>query len=128
MASELKCRNCGGNIDPISMKCPYCGTVYERDADEDKEIGKVRVEENGHGEIDISMMLNVCQSDINEIGIYTFKNEISKLIAHEMIDEIAKQIELRFQQKLFKIDIYECHARLKIIKPQGIGITDYQSF
>ena len=91
MASELKCKNCGGNIDPISMKCPYCGTVYERDADEDKEIGKVRVEENGHGEIDISMMLNVCQSDINEIGIYTFKNEISKLIAHEMIDEIAKQ-------------------------------------
>ena len=27
---ELKCKNCGANIDRTSMKFPYCDTEYER--------------------------------------------------------------------------------------------------
>ena len=27
---ELKCRNCGGALDPKTLKCPYCGSQYER--------------------------------------------------------------------------------------------------
>lgn len=26
----LKCECCGGQIDRITMKCPYCGTAYAR--------------------------------------------------------------------------------------------------
>lgn len=27
---KLVCENCGGQIDRSTMKCPYCGTQYER--------------------------------------------------------------------------------------------------
>ena len=27
---ELKCRNCGGALDSRTLKCPYCGSQYER--------------------------------------------------------------------------------------------------
>ena len=30
---KLTCENCGGAIDWASMKCPYCGTQYERKHD-----------------------------------------------------------------------------------------------
>lgn len=30
---KLTCENCGGAIDRASMKCPYCGTQYERKHD-----------------------------------------------------------------------------------------------
>lgn len=30
---KLTCENCGGAIDRASMKCPYCGTQYERKRD-----------------------------------------------------------------------------------------------
>lgn len=26
----LLCKNCGGRIDRVTMKCPYCDTQYER--------------------------------------------------------------------------------------------------
>ena len=27
---ELRCKNCGGELDPGSLKCHYCGSQYER--------------------------------------------------------------------------------------------------
>lgn len=28
---ELKCKNCGGRVDPNTLRCEYCGTQYARD-------------------------------------------------------------------------------------------------
>lgn len=28
---ELRCENCGGQLDPKTLKCPYCGSQYERE-------------------------------------------------------------------------------------------------
>lgn len=30
---ELTCKNCGGRINPATMRCEYCGTQYEQSYD-----------------------------------------------------------------------------------------------
>lgn len=30
---QLKCPNCGGNVDRSRMVCPYCGTQFKKDFD-----------------------------------------------------------------------------------------------
>ena len=30
---ELTCKNCGGRINPVTMRCEYCGTQYEERMD-----------------------------------------------------------------------------------------------
>lgn len=27
---ELTCKNCGGSLDPVTLKCEYCGTRYAK--------------------------------------------------------------------------------------------------
>lgn len=31
MLIELRCKNCNGALDPKTLKCPYCGSQYERE-------------------------------------------------------------------------------------------------
>lgn len=34
----LICTQCGGKINPVKMRCEYCGTKYERDEDPTKPL------------------------------------------------------------------------------------------
>ena len=41
---ELTCKNCGGSLDPVTLKCEYCGTRYAKK--EEKKVATVAAQVN----------------------------------------------------------------------------------
>ena len=79
----LICKQCGGSIDPTTMRCPYCGTRYEQTgeviridyAHPHAEVLRARIEAS-------SEYLSCLQQD-----------ELGKLIRNTMTRKLAESLE-----------------------------------
>lgn len=108
----LICECCGGQIDPNTMKCKYCGTAYERDEQDTvvriKTIpSPVRIYE---AQIDVDNLV------VNEIGEDNAAKMAVTQLSRKIADAIVENMEIDCQYD----PIYNAHkvrAIVRIVKP-----------
>ena len=80
---KYKCECCGGNINPVTLKCEYCGTQYK-----DNNERVFRVEHYSSPIKTISMQIYVDEYELNMFS----PEQISEHVVRDLSYEIAKVI------------------------------------
>lgn len=110
---QLKCPNCGGNIDRERMICPYCGTQFKR---EEYEQNILRIEAyNPQVEIFKGKII-LDRRYVAAVGV----EEASKMAVHEIArkvaDSIAPFMELNTEFDARRLETV-VSARVRILRP-----------
>lgn len=109
---QLKCPNCGGNVDRERMICPYCGTQFKREYD----TNLIRVETYNPQVETLSGKIMLDESFVNSVGI----EEASKMAVHELArrlaDNLAPYMELHTQNDYQHLGV-AIYARARILRP-----------
>lgn len=80
---KLICECCGGTIDPVTMRCEYCGTAYRK---EHEEVIRIETYRNPVQTITVAhpitddMMRELGPRTCGEIALNHMANELSKAL------------------------------------------------
>lgn len=110
MAEQLKCPNCGGNIDRTRMICPYCGTQFKKDP-ETIHIARWEPQTEvlkGRFIIDAYMLHTLGAEKSTEIAV----RELSK----SMAEHLAQMMEIRTEYDPHTNE-YKAEAQVRVLRP-----------
>ena len=80
------CECCGGTIDPTTMKCEYCGTLYKREQD---TFGtRLRIESYTNPVETYTASIFVSDKELALIGA----KRSSELALHSLVNKLAESI------------------------------------
>lgn len=109
---KYECTQCGGNINPATMTCEYCGSKFKRDAD-DRPIFISKFDPK----------MDVLKAQViipNETVYYMGAKEASQVAMHELVDKITESIS-QYLDILVETDLMHntriLSGKLRIIRP-----------
>lgn len=113
----LICKQCGGQIDPITYVCKSCDTAYKKPqttisiANEDSEYATFQTD------VDISglFLSRVCTDDVADIAIKEIRNRIA--------EAIMPFVEIKTGYNI-RDDIMTVRGTVRIKKPNGGTLAD----
>lgn len=115
----LRCDYCTGYVDPVTYKCPYCGTQYIKPRSDacgkPSEVKLIAV----NAPVDVfGVNVAIPMEELKtmmDIGV-PIEREIRRDMANQIADAIADKIEIYEEN-----DIIRCQknyrARLRVVKP-----------
>ena len=106
----LVCERCGGAINPVTLKCEYCGTHYK----DDEQPFILHVERPGIEVLSASFRIHndqISAYDEEILTAYT-KNEIT----HKLVEAISKHIEFIVQEDPI-MNHHVVTGRIRIVPP-----------
>ena len=109
---QLKCPNCGGNVDRARMICPYCGTQFKREHDPNL----LRIETyTPHMEV-LGAKVMVDEQTAQLVGTETTSEIMMRELSKKIADSIAPFMEVRtsFDHKTLS---YVADARVRVLRP-----------
>lgn len=109
---KYECTQCGGNINPATMICDYCGSRFESDY-EGKPIFISKFEPK----------MDVLQAEVfipNESVFYMGAKEASEVATKELVNTITRSLT-QYLDVMIRDDIGRngswLHGKLRIIRP-----------
>jgi len=109
------CECCGGQINPRTMQCEYCGTHYK------KEDGQVLRIETFQGKVQTFKSA----LDIDDDYLIRYPKEASEIAIHQVANELASMIapycEYEIEDAPFRRQ-KRLHAMIKIVEPMNKGL------
>lgn len=109
---QLKCPNCGGNIDRSRMICPYCGTQFKNEYND-----IIRIETYNPRVVPLKATAMLDESFIKTIG----KENASEILVREMARNIADSL-IPFMEVYTSYVPERCEyrtdARIRVLKPE----------
>ena len=109
---QLKCPNCGGNVDRERMICPYCGTQFKRDRDDNF----IRIETYTPKMGVIEAAVIVGEWDAQALGTKTTAEYMTKELANKIAESIAPFMEIRTSYDAKRLE-YMVRGRVRILEP-----------
>lgn len=109
------CDCCGGQIDPITLKCKYCQTAYERDLND--EIIRIETFQNPIKIFGSQMLID--DYIIEMLG----ENEASKVVKKELSLKLARAIAECMEIRCVHDPVHmrrEVSARIRIVEPNHL--------
>lgn len=107
----LICECCGGQINPRTYKCEYCGTAYKRDADDN--IIRIETFHNPVKEYTSSMEIppevSLCLG--KDVGRYAVEQ-----LANHLTEAIAECMELVYTYDPMRMS-HRITARVRMVEP-----------
>ena len=110
---QLKCPNCGGNVDRERMICPYCGTQFKR---EEYEQNILRIEAYNPQVETLKGKIILDRRYVDTVGLEEASNVAVHELAKKVADAIAPFMEIHteFNPKRFETTV---SARARILRP-----------
>lgn len=111
---KMQCSNCGGRINPTSMRCEYCGTQYKMD-DYERVIkvetfsNPIKTYKSG-----ISIPDEIAKHD--NYGISKFAVE---QLCRNLADAIAENMDIHEEYDPIHME-HRVTARVRIVEPKHI--------
>lgn len=109
---QLKCPNCGGNVDRERMICPYCGTQFKRDY----ESNVLRIETYNPQVETLSGKIILDKMFVDTVGLEEASNMAVHELAKKVADSIAPFMELHTQNDYQHLGV-TVSARVRILRP-----------
>lgn len=106
---ELKCPNCGAPINRATMRCDYCGAVFERD----KEFVIHQIE--NPKVITLKTVMRV-DNDIAKMDGY--EKYLVGHMAHNLAEQIVKYMDVTVQDDPSHCQVMT-YARVRVVPPNG---------
>ena len=109
---QLKCPNCGGNVDRERMICPYCGTQFKRE--HDPNILRIETYNPRTRVLETKVMFS--EHELNMLGI----ENASEIMVHEMAKKIANslvpfmEVKTSYDPQRFE---HILRARVRVLEP-----------
>ena len=117
------CECCGGQIDPHTMRCEYCGTQYEKNNENVYRIetfnSPVHTFESVY-EIDDDVLSHYSPQDISRIVMNRLSDQLAQIITPYCEYETVRD---------FRNFSHKVRARIKIVEPvkKGINVKDLRT-
>ena len=109
------CECCGGQINPLTMQCEYCGTQYKKENEEVFRIetfqGKVQTFKSAYSISDEHLMRY--PKEASEIALHHVANQLAQVIAPYCEYQVEDDPFSR-QKRIY--------ARIKIVEPMNKGL------
>ena len=110
------CECCGGQINPLTMQCEYCGTQYKKESEEVFRIetfqGKVQTFQTAYS--------------IPSEDLIRYPKEVSEIavrhVANQLAQVIAPYCEYRVEDDPMRM-AKRIYARIKIVEPMNKGLS-----
>lgn len=111
---KMQCSNCGGRINPNTMRCEYCGTQYKKEADE--RIIKVETFQNPIKVYKTQMTVPREHLNGNE---ETMSKIVINQLARNLADAFAENMEVHSEYDPM-LNGYRITSRVRIVEPKHI--------
>jgi len=109
-----RCPYCGGHVDPVSLKCSYCGTRYYKNNNSDNLI-RIETYQNPIRTYGASIELNKHEYDI--MGKEDASKMAIDMLSHKLADALAENMELDTEFDPSRM-CQKISARVRIIEPK----------
>ena len=109
---QLKCPNCGGNVDRERMICPYCGTQFKRDY----ESNVLRIETYNPKVETLTGKIILDERFVDTVGLEEASNVAVRELAKKLADAIAPFMEIQTQNDYQHLGV-AVYARARILRP-----------
>ena len=109
---QLKCSNCGGNVDRERMICPYCGTQFKRDY----ERNVLRIETYNPRAETLTGKIILDQRFVDTVGLEEASNVAVHELAKKVADSIAPFMEIHTEFDPRRLETV-VSARARILRP-----------
>lgn len=111
----LICKQCGGRINPKTMRCEYCGTYHKMEYDPWNRPFITLVE---HPEVKV-IGGQVCID--NHVASRADKEYINRYVRHELTARIAEALEPEVEYEVYDDIQYDrqiVRGRIRIVSPK----------
>lgn len=116
MSNRYICSQCGGRIDPTSMRCEYCGTQFEQNKD-----GIIRIETFENPVQTFRVTCEVSKRAIRELSA----DQLSEVYKHELLkglsDCMLPAVQVEYEEDLLNDKVY-VRGTLKAVIPKRDSI------
>ena len=108
--TPMSCPNCGAPINRVTMKCEYCGTVFE-------EVGyrELKIIHNPHA-VPLIAEFRIPFDAVNQIG----DKESESIIRNELLDamrsDLTEQMDIVCEIEPLTRS-FRCIGRLRVVPP-----------
>ena len=109
---QLKCPNCGGNVDRERMICPYCGTQFKRE--NDQSILRIETYNPRMEVLGGTVMLD--DRFVDMVGIEDASQMVINELAKKVADSIAPFMEVQTTPDFERCGVM-VSARVRILRP-----------
>ena len=113
--NKYVCDCCGGQINPYTMKCDYCGTQYKKENEQVFRIetfqGRVQTFKSAYNITDEYLVRH--PKEASELAIRHVANQLADIIAPYCEYEVEDDPIIR-QKRIY--------ARIKIVEPMNKGL------
>lgn len=106
---ELKCPNCGAPINRATMRCDYCGSVFERDHNFYERIIQV---ENPK----IIPVKTIARVDKRVAMMDGYEEYLVKEMAYTLAEKMAEFMDVTLQDDPMRDEVVAC-ARVRVVPP-----------
>ena len=108
--TPLSCPNCGAPINRVTMKCEYCGTVFE-------EVGyrELKIIHNPHA-VPIKAVVSVPYEMIHQLGDKESESIIRNELLNEMKPILTEHMDIVCEEDPLTWS-YRCIGRLRVVPP-----------
>lgn len=106
---ELKCPNCGAPINTATMRCDYCGSVFERDHNFYERIIQV---ENPK----IIPLKAISRVDERVAMMDGYEKYLVNQMSYALADKVAEFMDVTFQDDPARGEVVAC-ARVRVVPP-----------
>ncbi len=110
---QLKCPNCGGNINRAKMVCEYCGTQFKKDHETNDYL---RIETFRPGIEVLKARIIIPHGFVCEMG----EEDVATLARKEMVKQIAESLDVYMDvRSSFDIARFEHHieGQIRVARP-----------
>ena len=111
----LICTQCGGTINPSTMRCEYCGTRYERTEDLTKPLRVIYSSEAKPQILQSKIAFN--NQDLNYIPD---TNEIARIVHSRITTQLAEALEPYVEYTVQEDPVYReqvIRGRVRVLPP-----------
>ena len=115
------CECCGGQINPVTLKCEYCGTQYKDDFD-----NIIRVETYMNPVDTYRSQVIVPRNIVQQMGDKMASEYVIGKLTRELSDVIAKNMVITARNSM-ETDAQVFSGTIKIIRPERIEGSGWYS-
>ena len=108
---QLKCPNCGGNVDRVRMTCPYCGTQFKKD-----EPDVLRIATYTPGTEVLKSYIVLDEMVFNQLGRENASEMIVREMSRKIADALIPFMEVEVQHDLRRLEAHVC-SRVRVLRP-----------
>ena len=97
---ELRCHNCGGQLDANTLKCPYCGSQYER---ENQGGQTIYIQTCPAQLVPLRYQMEMPIEDLSRVDPEILAEHCMKEITHSIAEALVPYIKFETERDPFKM-------------------------